>query len=175
MIPLAERWAAGVDEVIRARGVPWHVTRLGARAEYHFMPDHHAPAPSSGRDGDTDLERLLHLWAMNRGPDDALPQHGADVAGDERSGRRRAQRSVRRRGRRAVRLTAPPVGAPARMRIMGSSRSRAIALAVILDVIAVVAGVGLTLAMGHRFFLAFGSILAIAPWASVIDDAERRR
>ena len=39
MIPLAERWAAGVDEVIRARGVPWHVTRLGARAEYHFMPD----------------------------------------------------------------------------------------------------------------------------------------
>ena len=48
-------------------------------------------------------------------------------------------------------------------------------LAVILDVIAVVAGVGLTLAMGQPIFLAFGLILAIAPWASVIDDAERRR
>ena len=176
MIPLAERWAAGVDEVIRARGVPWHVTRLGARAEYHFMPDPPRTGAEQWANGDSELERFLHLWAMNRGrPDDALPQHGADVARDERSGRRRAQHGVRRRGRRAVRLTAPPVGAPARMRVMGSSRSRAIALAVILDVIAVVAGVGLTLAMGQPIFLAFGLILAIAPWASVIDDAERRR
>ncbi|HYM84266.1 MAG TPA: transaminase, partial [Candidatus Dormibacteraeota bacterium] len=29
MIPLAERWEAGVDEVIHSRGVPWHVTRVG--------------------------------------------------------------------------------------------------------------------------------------------------
>jgi glutamate-1-semialdehyde 2,1-aminomutase len=67
MIPLAERWAAGVDEVLRSRRVPWHVTRLGARAEYHFMPE----LPRNGRDqwdnGDTELERFLHLYAMNRG------------------------------------------------------------------------------------------------------------
>ena len=67
MIPLAERWAAGVDEVIRARGVPWHVTRLGARAEYHFMPDPPRTGAEQWANGDTDLERLLHLWAMNRG------------------------------------------------------------------------------------------------------------
>jgi len=67
MIPLAERWEAGVNEVVIRHGVPWNVTRLGARAEYHFLP---APA----RDGaeqdayaDHDLERYLHLAVMNRG------------------------------------------------------------------------------------------------------------
>ncbi|MBI3746740.1 MAG: aminotransferase class III-fold pyridoxal phosphate-dependent enzyme [Chloroflexi bacterium] len=67
MLPLAERWAAGVDEVIRRHDVPWHVTRLGARAEYHFMPT----PPRNGREqwdhSDPELERFLHLWAMNRG------------------------------------------------------------------------------------------------------------
>jgi glutamate-1-semialdehyde aminotransferase len=67
MIPLAERWTAGVNDVIASRGVPWHVTRLGARAEYHFMPS----PPRTGREqwehGDFELERFLHLWALNRG------------------------------------------------------------------------------------------------------------
>ena len=35
-VPLAERFAAGVEEVIDAHGLPWHVTRLGCRAEYGF-------------------------------------------------------------------------------------------------------------------------------------------
>jgi glutamate-1-semialdehyde 2,1-aminomutase len=67
MIPLAQRWERGVADTIRACGAPWNVTRLGARAEYHFMP---APA----RDGaeqiahaDPELERFLHLWCLNRG------------------------------------------------------------------------------------------------------------
>ncbi len=67
MIPLAERWERGAAEAIRRHGAPWNVTRLGARAEYHFMP---APA----RDGadqiahaDPELERFLHLWCLNRG------------------------------------------------------------------------------------------------------------
>ncbi len=67
MLPLGERWAAGVDRVIHERGVPWHVTRLGARAEYHFM----ATPPRNGAEqwahSDPALERFLHLWAMNRG------------------------------------------------------------------------------------------------------------
>jgi glutamate-1-semialdehyde 2,1-aminomutase len=67
MIPLAERWAAGVQEIIVRRNLPWHVTRLGARAEYHFMPD----PPRTGREqwdhGDFELERFLHLYALNRG------------------------------------------------------------------------------------------------------------
>ncbi len=67
MIPLAERWEAGVAHVIASHDVPWHVTRLGARAEYHFMPTR----PRTGREqwdhGDPELERFLHLWVMNRG------------------------------------------------------------------------------------------------------------
>jgi glutamate-1-semialdehyde 2,1-aminomutase len=66
MIPLAERWTAGVEGVIAAHAVPWSVTRLGARAEYHFMPT----PPRTGREqwdhGDYELERFLHLYALNR-------------------------------------------------------------------------------------------------------------
>jgi glutamate-1-semialdehyde 2,1-aminomutase len=67
MLPLGERWAAGVDEAIAARGVPWHVTRLGARAEYHFMPDRPRTGAEQAANADFELERFLHLWAMNRG------------------------------------------------------------------------------------------------------------
>ena len=67
MIPLAARWERGVNEAIDRHGAPWSVTRLGARAEYHFMPD----PPRDGADqvahADAELERLLHLWVMNRG------------------------------------------------------------------------------------------------------------
>jgi glutamate-1-semialdehyde 2,1-aminomutase len=67
MIPLAERWEAVVADINARHEVPWHVTRLGARAEYHFMP----ARPRNGREqwdhSDPELERFLHLWAMNRG------------------------------------------------------------------------------------------------------------
>jgi glutamate-1-semialdehyde 2,1-aminomutase len=67
MIPLAERWAFGVRSGIEDFGVPWHVTRLGCRAEYLFASE----APSNGSEAhdamDFDLERFLHLYAMNRG------------------------------------------------------------------------------------------------------------
>ncbi len=66
MIRLGERWTAGVADVIATRRVPWHVTRLGCRAEYHFMPT----VPRTGAEqyaaGDGELERFLHLYAMNR-------------------------------------------------------------------------------------------------------------
>ena len=35
-IPLAERWTAGVRAALDEAGMPWHVTRLGCRAEYLF-------------------------------------------------------------------------------------------------------------------------------------------
>ena len=66
-MPLAARWERGVSEAIERHHAPWSVTRLGARAEYHFMPE----PPRDGADqvahADADLERLLHLWVMNRG------------------------------------------------------------------------------------------------------------
>ena len=66
MIPLAERWESGVRDVLAAKGVPWHVTRLGARAEYHFMADPPRTGAEQWRNGHVELERFLHLWAMNR-------------------------------------------------------------------------------------------------------------
>jgi glutamate-1-semialdehyde 2,1-aminomutase len=67
MIPLAERWTEGVEAGIAESGLPWHVTRLGCRAEYLFGPDR----PRSGADahaaGNAELERYLHLYALNRG------------------------------------------------------------------------------------------------------------
>ena len=66
MIALAERWEGGVNGVVQASGVPWHVTRLGARAEYHFMADPPRTGAEQWAHSDPELERFLHLWAMNR-------------------------------------------------------------------------------------------------------------
>jgi len=67
MIPLAERFAAGVEGVIAARGLPWIVKRLGARAEYWFRE----VAPRNGGEAaaaiDAELDRYMHLAALNRG------------------------------------------------------------------------------------------------------------
>jgi glutamate-1-semialdehyde 2,1-aminomutase len=67
MIPLAERWTLGVAKAITEAGLPWHVTRLGCRAEYLFSAD----APKNGTQAhdamDFELERFMHLYAMNRG------------------------------------------------------------------------------------------------------------
>jgi glutamate-1-semialdehyde aminotransferase len=67
MIPMAVRWASGVERAILDFGVPWHVTHLGCRAEYLFAPR----APRNGTQAheamDFSLERFLHLYAMNRG------------------------------------------------------------------------------------------------------------
>ena len=67
MIAGANRWADGVEEVFTRRSVGWSVTRLGARAEYHFTP----VAPRSGGEAAAaihhEMERYLHLHALNRG------------------------------------------------------------------------------------------------------------
>ncbi|HOA90101.1 MAG TPA: transaminase, partial [Propioniciclava tarda] len=65
-IPLAERFTEGVQSVIDAHGLPWHVQRLGCRAEYWFCPP-----PSTGSQAaaaiDEDLDAFMHLWTFNRG------------------------------------------------------------------------------------------------------------
>jgi glutamate-1-semialdehyde 2,1-aminomutase len=67
MVPLGGRWADGVDAGIAAAGLPWHCSRIGARAEYTFS----ATPPRTGAEahaaGDVALERYLHLHALNRG------------------------------------------------------------------------------------------------------------
>ncbi len=67
MIPLARRWSSGVDRTIRDLALPWHVTRLGARAEYRFrgLPPRNGGEAIAARD--LELDRYFHLYALNRG------------------------------------------------------------------------------------------------------------
>jgi glutamate-1-semialdehyde 2,1-aminomutase len=65
-IPLAERWAAGVAGVIERHGLPWHVQRLGCRAEYWFSPPPRNGA-EAGAATDAELDAFMHLHALNRG------------------------------------------------------------------------------------------------------------
>ena len=67
MIPLAARFAAGVADVIEDAGLPWHVTELGARAEYRFSATPPRNGAESASLGDEELERFLHLYSLNRG------------------------------------------------------------------------------------------------------------
>ncbi|MFC7494724.1 MULTISPECIES: aspartate aminotransferase family protein [unclassified Nocardioides] len=65
-VPLAERFAEGVAGVIAGAGMPWHVQRLGCRAEYWFCPPPRDGAAAAAA-VDEELEGLLHLWCLNRG------------------------------------------------------------------------------------------------------------
>lgn len=66
-IPLAIRFQQGVEEVIEKYRLPWIVKRLGCRAEYWMRPT----APLNGTEAvlaiDTDLDRLMHIYCLNRG------------------------------------------------------------------------------------------------------------
>ena len=67
MLPLAERFAHGVERVVAERGLGWTVRRLGCRVEYWFR----AVPPRNGGEAsaaiDLELDRYLHLAALNRG------------------------------------------------------------------------------------------------------------
>ena len=162
MLPLGLRWAEGVDDVIRARGVPWHVARLGARAEYHFMPT----PPRNGSEQWAARGRRARavpppLGHEPRRAHDAVPQHGADVARDTRrptstatprcstrpwrpcSDDRRAGMS----GERGPLVAAPASGSPPPPRPW--YRRPPILLAIALDVLVAV-GTAVAVALAHR-------------------------
>jgi glutamate-1-semialdehyde 2,1-aminomutase len=65
-VPLAERFTAGVAGAIEGNGLPWHVQRLGCRAEYWFCPPPLDGAAAAAA-VDEELEAFLHLWCLNRG------------------------------------------------------------------------------------------------------------
>src|SRR5439155_26729970 len=67
MIRLGERFEAGVAGAIERHGRPWHVTRLGCRVEYLFRPERSRNGTEAAAGGDPELDRLLHLYAPNRG------------------------------------------------------------------------------------------------------------
>ena len=66
-IPLAERWTEGVASAIHESRLPWHVTRLGCRAEYLFGPNRPRNGGEAAAMDDFGLQRFTHLYALNRG------------------------------------------------------------------------------------------------------------
>jgi hypothetical protein len=67
MIPLAERWTDGVESTIADSGLPWHVTRLGCRAEYLFGSERPRNGSEAAAMDDFETQRFTHLYALNRG------------------------------------------------------------------------------------------------------------
>jgi glutamate-1-semialdehyde 2,1-aminomutase len=66
-IPLASRFCDGIREVVAEFGLPWNVTQLGARAEYRFEDEPARNGTQAHDASDPELERYLHLHALNRG------------------------------------------------------------------------------------------------------------
>ncbi|RLV50617.1 aminotransferase class III-fold pyridoxal phosphate-dependent enzyme [Nocardioides mangrovicus] len=64
--PLAERFTDGVADVIEQHDLPWHVQRLGCRAEYWFCPPPRDGAAAAAA-VDEEFEGFFHLYALNRG------------------------------------------------------------------------------------------------------------
>jgi glutamate-1-semialdehyde 2,1-aminomutase len=56
-----------VQNVIDECELPWHVTRLGCRVEYLFRRERPRNGSEAAAGGDHELERFMHLYALNRG------------------------------------------------------------------------------------------------------------
>jgi len=67
MIALGERFEEGVANAIEQHGLAWHVTRLGCRVEYLFSSERPRNGSEAAAAGDPELDRLIHLYALNRG------------------------------------------------------------------------------------------------------------
>jgi glutamate-1-semialdehyde 2,1-aminomutase len=67
MIGLGERFEDGVNEVIERHGLPWHAVRVGCRIEYKFRPDPPKNGGEAAASEDPELDRFMHLHALNRG------------------------------------------------------------------------------------------------------------
>ena len=66
MEALAMRFNDGVSAEIQKRSLPWNVQRLGCRAEYTFCQRPPRNGAESAAAADFELERFLHLYALNR-------------------------------------------------------------------------------------------------------------
>ena len=66
-IDLSIRFTNGVESVINELGLPWIVKRLGCRSEYWFREI----PPKNGGEAfaaiDSELDRYMHLYSLNRG------------------------------------------------------------------------------------------------------------
>jgi glutamate-1-semialdehyde 2,1-aminomutase len=67
MLPMSERLARGIEAKIRDRNLPWHVSNVGARAEFVCA----SQRPRNGTEAQAamhhKLELAIHLYLLNRG------------------------------------------------------------------------------------------------------------
>lgn len=66
-IKLQERFTEGVESVIKEFNLPWIVKRLGTRSEYWFHPTPPKNGGEAASSIDHELDRYMHLYALNRG------------------------------------------------------------------------------------------------------------
>ncbi|MFT3895904.1 MAG: aspartate aminotransferase family protein [Anaerolineales bacterium] len=66
-ITLQECFTAGVEGVIQEFELPWIVKRLGNRSEYWFKPTPPRNGGEAAAAIDHELDRYMHLYALNRG------------------------------------------------------------------------------------------------------------
>lgn len=66
-IALQEKFTAGVEAVIAEFNLPWIVKRLGNRSEYWFRPTPPRNGGEAAAAIDHELDRYMHLFALNRG------------------------------------------------------------------------------------------------------------
>ncbi|SMF99080.1 aspartate aminotransferase family protein [Burkholderia singularis] len=67
MFGLAAHLSGGLEQVIARRGLPWCVTRIGARTEFQFAPTPPRNGTIAGAQLDGELEHIVHLYLLNRG------------------------------------------------------------------------------------------------------------
>jgi len=67
MRALATCFTTQMEDIIQSRGLPWHVTQLGARAEYRFCPDPSRDGGESAAAADAELDTYLHTRLLNSG------------------------------------------------------------------------------------------------------------
>lgn len=66
-IKLQEQFTTGVETVIREFDLPWIVKHLGNRSEYWFRPTPPRNGGEAAAAVDHELDRYMHLYALNRG------------------------------------------------------------------------------------------------------------
>jgi glutamate-1-semialdehyde aminotransferase len=67
MEQVAVRFTEGVEGVISSHELPWHVVRLGCRAEYLFRPNPAHDGVEAAAGQDAELDPFIHLYLLNRG------------------------------------------------------------------------------------------------------------
>jgi glutamate-1-semialdehyde 2,1-aminomutase len=64
---LADRYETGLLGVIKEFDLPWIVKRLGFRVEYWFRQTPPRNGGEANASVDSELDHIMHLWALNRG------------------------------------------------------------------------------------------------------------